>query len=142
MSNFDIHIKKIKSVRAHIRDAAALDLCRMVILNDCEDDEVGVVVAEIKKAFSGLGVESRGMAADVLMKNMTADEIHDFLWTELGYAYEQLRSGHAYLEKILYMVCQNELGDTNQMGDYFNIDKQFKLAFDLLKSVDSGALKQ
>ena len=40
------------------------------------------------------------------------------------------------------MVCQNELGDTNQMGDYFNIDKQFKLAFDLLKSVDSGALKQ
>lgn len=41
MSNFDIHIKKIKSVRAHIRDAAALDLCRMVILNDCEDDEVG-----------------------------------------------------------------------------------------------------
>ena len=53
----------------------------------------------------------------------------------------KLQSGHAYLEKILYMICQSELGDVDQMGDYFDIDKQFKLAFDLLKSVDSGTLK-
>ena len=141
MSRVDFYLKKLKSAKAHIRDAAALDLCRMIILNDCEDGEVEVAVAGIKMAFSGLSVESRGMAADVLMKNMTEDEVHNFLWTELGYSYRKLQSGHAYLEKILYMICQSELGDVDQMGDYFDIDKQFKLAFDLLKSVDSGTLK-
>lgn len=141
MSRVDFHLKKLKSVKAHVRDAAALDLCRMIILNDCEGGEVEAAVAGIKMAFSGLGVESRGMAADVLMKNMTEDEVHNFLWTELDYSYQKLQSGHAYLGKILYMICQSELGDVDQMGDYFNIDKQFKLAFDLLKSVDSGTLK-
>lgn len=144
MSSMDVYLKKLKSARAHIRDAAALDVCRALILKECEDSEVGAAISEIKIAFPRLGVEARGMAVDVLIGGMSDDEFHNFLWTELGYSYRKLCSSHGYLAKILHMICQGEVGEVGEvakMGDYYDIEKQFKLAFELLKSVDSAVLK-
>jgi len=141
MSSMDVYLRKLKSARAHIRDAAALDVCRALILKECEDGEAGAAISEIKIAFPGLGVEARGMAVDVLIGGMSDDESHNFLWTELGYAYQKLCSSHGYLAKILHMICQGEVGEVAKMGDYYDIEKQFKLAFELLKSVDSAVLK-
>lgn len=113
------------------------DLCRMIILNDCEDGEVEVAEAGIKMAFSGLSVESRGMAADVLMKTWRRMKSIIFYGLSLVILIGSFNLGTHILKRSVYDLS-DELGDVDQMGITSILINNLSLPLIWLKSVILG----
>ncbi len=135
----DACLKHLKSPRGHVRDKAAIDLCLKVALQKCDND-LPRIVDELKVAFLNLGLEARIVALDVVFRGCGEENALELARNELGYAYLKFRSGHDYLVKILHAIYQGESKDVGLLGNYFDIEKQFNIAFELLSSTNSDVL--
>lgn len=102
-------------------------------MQQCSNDEGILIAANIEKIYSTLNVDARTAALDIISRFSGKDKIHNLARGELGYAYEKLKSAHAYLLKVLILVEEMERGSLDRVGDTFSIEKQFDLAFKLLE---------
>jgi len=139
--DIDTHIKRLKSPRKNVREKAVFYLCRKIIEKKCENPDIlKEIIDGIKSIYPILEIESRSIALDVLSRYIKNNELHELVRSDLGYAYLKFRSAHSYLFNILFFISRIEFQNDQLVGNYFDLEKQFKFAFELLKAVNSDAL--
>lgn len=140
MKDIKFYIENLKSIDPVIRKKALFDLMYVVCMKDDFTGDELKISDDIKSVYHLLDNEAKAAAFDILSRFRTEIELYELAKIELIAAYENFKTTHAYMLKLLEAIEQVEQGSIDSLGDQYSIDKHFANAHKWLQINNPTAL--